>query len=71
LKDIYTDRVSSYSFPSDERAHVRRVHGTIADAIIKGDAEVAETLMREHMVEYARNIEARHPGLLDEIVDWR
>jgi DNA-binding FadR family transcriptional regulator len=71
LKDIYTDRVSGYNFPSVERDEVRRVHEEIADAIVNGDAEVAERLMREHMVEYSRNIEERHPGLLDEIVDWR
>jgi GntR family transcriptional repressor for pyruvate dehydrogenase complex len=71
LKDIYTDRVSGFNFPTKERSQVRRVHEKIAQAIVKGDAKVAETLMRDHMVAYARNVEARHPGLMDEIVDWR
>ena len=71
LKDIYTDRVAGLTFPGGERKHVRDVHAEIAQAIVNGDAEVAETLMREHMGEYARNVEKRHPGLLDEIVDWR
>jgi DNA-binding FadR family transcriptional regulator len=70
LKDIYTDRVAGLLFPTSERNHVRDVHAKIAKAIVKGDARVAERLMREHMVEYARNVEERHPGLLDEIVDW-
>jgi GntR family transcriptional repressor for pyruvate dehydrogenase complex len=71
LKDIYTDRVAGLTFPSPERNHVREVHGKIAKAIVRGDAKVAERLMRDHMSEYAHNVERRHPGLLDEIVDWR
>jgi DNA-binding FadR family transcriptional regulator len=71
LKDIYTDRVAGLTFPGGERKHVRDVHWEIAQAIVKGDADVAETLMREHMGEYASNVEKRHPGLMDEIVDWR
>lgn len=71
LKDIYTDRVAGLTFPASERRHVRDVHGEIAAAIVKGDAAVAERLMREHMVEYASSVERRHPGLMDEIVDWR
>jgi DNA-binding FadR family transcriptional regulator len=71
LKDIYTERVAGLTFPEDERRRVRDVHGQIAQAIVQGDAAVAESLMREHMGEYARNVETRHPGLMDEIVDWR
>ena len=71
LKDIYTDRTAGLVYPGSARKHVRDVHEEIAVAIVKGDAEVAEELMREHMVEYARNVEKRHPGLMDEIVDWR
>ena len=71
LKDIYTDRVAGLTFPGGERKHVRDVHGDIAKAIVKGNAKVAENLMRDHMVEYARNVEKRHPGLMDELVDWR
>jgi GntR family transcriptional repressor for pyruvate dehydrogenase complex len=71
LKHIYTDRVAGLTFPGRERKHVRDVHGKIAEAIVRGNAKVAEDLMREHMGEYARNIEKRHPGLMDEIVDWR
>jgi DNA-binding FadR family transcriptional regulator len=71
LKDIYTDRVAGITFPGRERNQVRDIHEEIARAIVKGDAKVAEDLMREHMVAYARNVEKRHPGLMDEIVDWR
>lgn len=71
LKDIYTDRVAGLTFPTGERKHVRDVHRDIGKAIVKGNARVAEKLMREHMVEYAQNVEKRHPGLMDEIVDWR
>ncbi|NLT05708.1 MAG: FadR family transcriptional regulator [Solirubrobacterales bacterium] len=71
LKDIYTDRVAGLTFPAADRQHVRKVHREIAQAIASGDAQVAETLMREHMIEYASSVEERHPGLMDEIVDWR
>ena len=30
-----------------------------------------ERLMREHMLEYAKYVERRHPELMDEVVDWR
>jgi GntR family transcriptional regulator, transcriptional repressor for pyruvate dehydrogenase complex len=30
----------------------------------------AERLMREHMTEYAKFVEKRHPSLLDEVVSW-
>lgn len=71
LKDIYTDRVAGLAFPSPDRDHVKTVHGEIAQAIVDADAEQAEMLMRGHMVEYAKSVEERHPGLMDEIIDWR
>lgn len=71
LKNIYTDRMAGLTFPAEDRERVRAVHRQIAEAISAGDGDVAERLMREHMVEYARSVEERHPGLMDEIVDWR
>jgi hypothetical protein len=39
--------------------------------VIKGDAKLAERLMREHMDQYAVYISQRLPGFLDEVLDWR
>jgi GntR family transcriptional repressor for pyruvate dehydrogenase complex len=70
LKDIYTDRVKGYVFPEENRDHVRTTHGKIAKAIVRGDAKTSERLMRDHMAKLAEFFEARHPGLMDELVDW-
>jgi DNA-binding FadR family transcriptional regulator len=71
LKDIYTDRVSSYVFPEENRDHVRQTHGAIAEAIINRDAATAERLMHDHMATLADFFEAKYPGLMDEPVNWR
>jgi DNA-binding FadR family transcriptional regulator len=71
LKDIYTDRVSGYVFPQENRQHVIETHAEIAEAIIGGDAETAERLMHDHMATLAKFFEQRYPGLMSELVDWR
>ena len=53
LKDIYTDRVSSYVFPEENRDHVRETHAAIAEAMITRDAAIAERLMHDHMAKLA------------------
>jgi DNA-binding FadR family transcriptional regulator len=71
LLEIFYDRVSGMLFPVSRRSGVRDVHGEIAQAIRDGDAESAEQLMREHMIEYVNYTKRRYPALLDEVVDWR
>ena len=71
LKDIYMNRVSEMIFPIEQRQQVESDHAAIAKAITGGEADMAETLMREHMIEYVRYAEQRHPGILDQVVDWR
>jgi len=71
LKDIYTDRVSGYVFPKENRDHVRETHTAIAEAIIARDATTAERLMHDHMAKLAQYFESRYPGLMDELVNWR
>jgi GntR family transcriptional regulator, transcriptional repressor for pyruvate dehydrogenase complex len=70
LKDIYTERVSSYVFPEENRDHVRKTHGDIAEAIINRDAATAERLMHDHMAKLADFFESKYPGLMDEPVNW-
>ena len=70
LKDLFTERASGV-YVARRRDPVRRVHADIAEAIISGEPEVAEQLMREHMSEYAKTIAKREPQLMNEVVDWR
>lgn len=71
LEDIFRDQVSGILSPPGERRDVLAVHAAIADAIADGRAEDAETLMREHMQQYADWVHIRHPNLLDAVVDWQ
>lgn len=71
LKDIYTDRVSGVEFAPEDRDTILRVHHDIGAAILGGDGERAERLMREHMEEFVDLVTARRAGLMDEVVDWR
>jgi GntR family transcriptional repressor for pyruvate dehydrogenase complex len=71
LKDVYTNRVAELIFPIEERTKVEHDHAAIADAIVKGEADRAETMMRDHMIEFVEYAEQRHPGILDQVVDWR
>ena len=69
--DIFRDRVSGLMFAGRQRDQVKKVHAEIAEAIAAGDAEAAESLMREHMLDYQRAVAKREPNLLEEVVDWR
>lgn len=71
LKDLYTDRLDGLIFPLEARVRVQEEHAQIARAIIKGNAQRAEKLMREHMVEFVEFAGDRNPGVFAEIVDWR
>jgi DNA-binding FadR family transcriptional regulator len=71
LKEIFTDRVSGMLFPASRRRQVLEDHEAIAKAIFRGEASRAERLMREHMEEFVEYVRKRHPGLMDEVVDWR
>ncbi|GAA2446583.1 FadR/GntR family transcriptional regulator [Actinomadura vinacea] len=70
LGHIFHDRVSGLLFPKARRAKVRDVHAEIAKAIAAGDADAAESLMREHMEEYAAFVKRRQPALMNEVVGW-
>ena len=70
LKDIYVARVRSVVYQPDERAKLLHDHEVVADAIIAGDGEQAEKLMRGHMEEYVAVMEERFTGFMDEEIDW-
>ncbi|MEQ8718415.1 MAG: FCD domain-containing protein [Acidimicrobiales bacterium] len=71
LKEIYVERIREIAYEPSERARILEAHEAIADAILAGDGDTAETLMREHMVEYVEVISAKFPGVMDETVEWR
>jgi DNA-binding FadR family transcriptional regulator len=71
LRYIFARRVSHSLFAAEYRSVIADQHAGIAEAVLAGDPEKAERLMREHMLAYSQQLEQRYPGLLDEIVDWR
>jgi DNA-binding FadR family transcriptional regulator len=71
LADVVRDRVQDSLYPKSRRREVLGTHGIIARAIAAGDADLAERLMREHMEDYVAQAKRRHPGLMQEVVDWR
>ena len=71
LNDIFSDRVSGLLYGGRQREQIKKVHAEIAEAISAGDAERAESLMREHMNDYKKAVAKREPRLMDEVVDWR
>jgi GntR family transcriptional regulator, transcriptional repressor for pyruvate dehydrogenase complex len=71
LADVLRDRLHDTLFPKTRRREILTVHSDIGRAIAEGDAESAERLMRAHMEDYAAQVKRRHPGLMQEVVDWR
>lgn len=70
LKDIYVARVRSVLHEPGERAKILHDHRAVADAIISGDGDRAEKLMREHMQQFVTVFEERFTGFMDEKIDW-
>ena len=70
LKTLFTDRVTGTLVPRPEWPAIRRDHAAVAAAIVAGDSQRAEELMRQHMEGYVRFVEKRQPALLDEVIGW-
>ena len=71
LHDIALFRLRDAGFSDTDRLGVLRDHAKIAKAVLDGNAKKAETLMREHMVEFTDQLLLHHAGLVDEIIDWQ
>lgn len=72
LRALYEDRVEGgMTFPAEMRNDILRDHQRIANAVISGNANRAEKLMRTHMEQYLFHAAERNPGVLDEVVGWR
>jgi DNA-binding GntR family transcriptional regulator len=63
--------VTEVLYPTDERSHVIEQHEAITRAIEARSPKRAETLMRQHMVEYVEYCEKRYPARMDDMVDWK
>jgi DNA-binding FadR family transcriptional regulator len=57
-------------FPKEERTRVRAVHQQIGEAILSGQGDEAEQLMRAHLEELTAAQWQEHPGLRGERVIW-
>jgi DNA-binding FadR family transcriptional regulator len=71
LRVLYAERLTGAGLvPREARPGIRTVHKEIGEAILTGDADRAEQLMRDHMVELAELQDERTPWFMDERVTW-
>lgn len=70
LKEIYTDRAIAEDRPAARREEVLAEHAAVVDAILTGDPDRAEAVMREHMEQLAAGFARQYANLRDEIVGW-
>lgn len=71
LAEIFRDRIQAVHFPKNKQRDVHASHVEIAEAILAGDAVLAERRMSDHMQDYLKYVAKQHPALLDEVVTWR
>jgi DNA-binding FadR family transcriptional regulator len=71
LKDVHNARLTGTVYSKSARTKVDADHAAVAHAILRGQESRAERLMREHMQQLVRVVAEQHPGLLNEVVDWR
>ena len=70
LKEIYTERAIAEVRPAARQQEVLTEHERVVDAILAGDADLAEHTMREHMRELAKGFERQYTALKDDVVGW-
>ena len=70
FSEVWNAHAHDLVFPEGERAPVFEAHEAIAEAVLAGDADRAEALMREHMEAMMAYVDRRHPGVLDEVVPF-
>jgi GntR family transcriptional regulator, transcriptional repressor for pyruvate dehydrogenase complex len=70
LTEIYTERTTASERPMRRRDAVLKEHEAVVNAILAGDAQGAEALMRSHMKALVRGFERDYASLRDEIIGW-
>jgi DNA-binding FadR family transcriptional regulator len=69
LQSIVEQRVTSRRPASGRWRQVLAEHAAIGEAILDGDADRAEDLMRTHMVEFCASYKRRYGAVFDEVID--
>lgn len=70
LKEIMDAGVRPVFAPKTDRAQVREAHEAIAHAVLRGDEQAAEDLMRAHMEHFMSQVEFSRPEFLDSGIEW-
>ncbi len=71
LVHMLSDRMAGFVYPVEQRTEANAQHLAIAKAILRGNAPLAERLMREHMLEYQGYAWEGWSGALNEVISWR
>jgi GntR family transcriptional repressor for pyruvate dehydrogenase complex len=71
LREVWLAWVPAAVNTVDRRKKALDDHIKIANAILSGNANRAETLMHEHMTEFESYARERHAALMDQVVEWR
>ena len=69
LEEIF-EMYSLNALPDVENQLHVRSHERIAEAIADGDGDRAESTMRKHLQEFARDFRQRNPDIIDRVVGW-
>jgi GntR family transcriptional regulator, transcriptional repressor for pyruvate dehydrogenase complex len=71
LKELYTTRVVGGGLASlTTEPTIRFEHREIGDAILAGDRDQAEALMRKHMTVYLHRAAQVDPSFANSVIDW-
>jgi GntR family transcriptional repressor for pyruvate dehydrogenase complex len=71
LRVLHTERISGGGIlPPEARPESRRLHAQIGAAILAGDADLAERLMKDHVGELAALQAERTPDVMNQRVVW-
>jgi DNA-binding FadR family transcriptional regulator len=71
LKEMFDDQLPDLAVSHAVRAETAEAHSLIARAIVAGDPDGAEALMRAHMSHIIGLLKQRNEALLGEIIGWR
>jgi GntR family transcriptional repressor for pyruvate dehydrogenase complex len=71
LKEMYTSRLVNIGLAEKTTdSTIRHEHAAIGEAVIAGDADLAERLAREHFRTHFEQIKAASPGFVASRITW-
>jgi DNA-binding FadR family transcriptional regulator len=71
LKDLFLDRLSTFTVSPEERTKMLGDHLAIAKAVRTGNGARAEKLMRQHMDYFGEWVGQKDPSALSEVIAWQ